>query len=71
VLQPAPIGVEFAARDETGPNAACDGPKLTFADQGADVLLGTAELGGKVSNRQAIRLFHAGSIACGTRDAHR
>ena len=63
MLQPAPIGVELAARDETGPNAAGDGLKLAIADQGAYVLFGAAELGGKVSNGQAIRLIHAGSIA--------
>ena len=63
MLQPAPIGVELAARDETRPNAAGDGLKLALADQGADILFGAAELDGKVSNCQTVRLIHAGSIA--------
>jgi uracil phosphoribosyltransferase len=63
VLHPAPVGVELVARDETGSNAARHCPKLALADQGADVLLGAAELGSEVSNCQAIRLLHARSIA--------
>ena len=59
VLHAAPVGVELVARDETGSNAACDCPKLALADQGADVLLGAAELESEVSNCQALRLLHA------------
>ena len=59
VLHSAPVGVELVARDETGPNAARHRPKLALADQGANVLLGAAELESDVSNCQAIRLLHA------------
>ena len=63
VLHAAPVGVELVARDETGSNAACDRSKLALADQGADVLLGAAELESEVSNCQALRLLHSRSIA--------
>jgi hypothetical protein len=63
VLHPASEGVELVPRDETGSNAARHCPKLALADQGADVLLGAAELDSEVSNCEAIRLLHARSIA--------
>lgn len=63
MLEPALVGVEFVARNESGPDAARHGPKFAFADQSAHVLLGAAKLDGKVSNCQALRLLHAGSIA--------
>ena len=60
VLQPALVGVELVARDETRPNAACDRTKLTCSNEGSDVLLGAAELGGDVANCEAFRLLHPG-----------
>jgi hypothetical protein len=62
VSQPALVGDEHVARDEAGPNAASDGPKLALPDQAADVLLGATELDGNLSNRQAIRLLHPGKL---------
>jgi hypothetical protein len=64
-LQPPLVGVELVARDETRPNTAGDGPQFALSNQGADILLGAAKLGGNVSNCEALRFLHPGSITPG------
>jgi len=71
VLEPADIGVEDVTRDESGADPAGDGLQLALADQGADVVLGAAELRGDLADGQGCRPLHTRSIASACDDSRR
>jgi hypothetical protein len=52
VLEPTQIGVEFVTRNEPGSDPAGDRLKFAVANQRANVVLGAAELGGNLADRQ-------------------
>jgi hypothetical protein len=66
VLEPTQIRVEFVARNKPGSDPAGDGLKLAVTDQSANVVLGAAELGGNLADRQGSGPLHARSMACGS-----
>lgn len=66
MLEPAQVAVDLVARNEAGSDPAGDRPQLTAADQCSNVVLGAAELDGKLANCQGRRPLHTRSIACGT-----
>ena len=70
MLEPTQIRVELVTRNE--PGSAPAGARLEFAvtKQRANVVLGAAELGGDLADRQGCRPLHARSIAqsCSRRD---
>ena len=63
MLEPTQVAVHLVTRDQSGSDAARDRPQLAVADQRANVVLGAAELGGKLSNRQRCGPLHPLSIA--------
>jgi hypothetical protein len=65
VLEPAQIRVEYATRNEPGSDPAGDPLRFTLTDQRANVVLGAAELGGNLADRQGCGPLHARSTACG------
>ena len=62
---PAPpqIVVELVTWNEPGADPAGDRLQLAVPDQGANLVLGAAELGGNLANRQWRGPFHERSIA--------
>jgi hypothetical protein len=66
VLKPTRIRVEFVARNEPGSDPAGDRLKFAVTDQSADVVLGAAEFGGNLADRQGCGPLHAWSIARGS-----
>jgi hypothetical protein len=67
MLEPTQIRVELVTRNEPGSDPAGDRLKFAVTDQSANVLLGAAELGGNLADRQGCGPLHARSIACGDR----
>jgi hypothetical protein len=65
VLEPAQIRVEYVTRNEPGSDPAGDRLRFTLTDQRANVVLGAAELGGNLADRQGCGPLHARSTACG------
>jgi hypothetical protein len=65
VLEPTQIRVEYVTRNEPGSDPAGDRLRFTLTDQRANVVLGAAELGGKLADRQGCGPLHARSTACG------
>jgi hypothetical protein len=63
VLEPAKVGVELVARNETGPDPARDRLQLAVANQCANLFLGAAQLGGKLADCQGCGPIHSRSIA--------
>jgi hypothetical protein len=63
VLEPAKVGVELVARNETGPDPARDRLQLAVANQCANLFLGAAQLGGKLADCQGCGPVHSRSIA--------
>jgi hypothetical protein len=66
MLEPTQVRVEFVARNEPGSDPAGDRLKFAVADQCANVVLGAAELGGNIADRQGWGPFHARSMASGS-----
>jgi hypothetical protein len=66
VLEPTQIRVELVARNEPGSDPAGDRLEFAVTDQCANVILGAAELGGNLADRQGGRPLHARSMACGS-----
>ena len=56
---PAEVVVELVAWNEAGPDAAGHGPQLSVADQGANLVLGAAELGRDLVDGERGRPVHA------------
>ena len=65
MLEPAQIRVELVTRDEPGPDPAGDRLQLALTDQRPHVVLGAAELGGNLADRQGCGPLHARSMARG------
>ena len=63
MLEPTQVTVHLVTRDKSGSDAARDRPQLAVTDQRADVVLGAAELGGKLANGQRCGPLHPLSIA--------
>ena len=66
MLEPAQIRVEYVTRNEPGSDPAGDRLRFTLTDQGANVVIGAAELGGNLADRQGCGPLHARSTACGS-----
>jgi hypothetical protein len=56
------VGVELVAWDEAGPDSAGDRPQLPVADQGANLVLGAAELGRNLADGQGRGPVHARTL---------
>jgi len=66
VLEPTQIRVEFVTWHEPGSDPAGDRLKFAVTGQCANVVLGAAELGGNLADRQGCGPLHARSMACGS-----
>jgi hypothetical protein len=66
VVEPTQISVELVPRNESGPDPAGDRLKFVVTDQRANVVLGAAELGGNLTDRQRCGPLHTRSMACGS-----
>jgi hypothetical protein len=58
VTEPTQIAVDLVTWDEPGADPAGGRPQLAVADQCANVVLGAAELGGKLADRQGCGPVH-------------
>jgi hypothetical protein len=65
VLEPTQIRVEYVTRNEPGSDPARHRLKFTLTDQGANLVVRAAELGGNLADRQGCGPLHARSMACG------
>ena len=59
MLEATEIGVELVTRDEPGPDSAGDRLQLVVANQCANVVLGAAELGRDLADREGCGPLHA------------
>jgi hypothetical protein len=66
VLEATQIRVELVTRYEPGSDPAGDRLKFAVTDQCTDVVLGAAEFGGNLADRQRCGPLHARSMACGS-----
>jgi hypothetical protein len=62
VLEPTQIRVELVTRNEPGSDPAGDRLQFVVTDQRANVVLGAAELGGDLADRQRCGPVHARSM---------
>lgn len=65
MLEPTQIGLELVTRNESGSDPAGDRLQFVVTDQCANIVLGTAELGGNLADCQGFGPLHARSIAGG------
>lgn len=61
---PAQVRVDHVTRNKAGSDPAGDRLQLAVTDQCTNVVVGAAELGGDLANRQGCGPLHGGSIAC-------
>jgi hypothetical protein len=65
VPKPADVGVELVPWNEAGADPAGDRPQLPVADQGANLVLGDAELGRDLADGQWLGPVHARTLRLG------
>jgi hypothetical protein len=66
VPEPTQIRVELVTRNEPRSDPAGDRLKFAVTNQCANLVLGAAELGGNLADRQGCGPLHARSMACGS-----